>query len=323
MGVSLPYDIIVIIIRDHVDDRNALYALSLVSQSFCNIAQRVLFSTVELCYSANAPPRPNRPPEVVRLPPFKWRKLRFLARSDKLSRYVRSLIVLLTAGPGHHDSPLDEYWHQSGGRPILDELDRWLPPCLQHMSPLDKLIFVGPAIRAPVHQAILRHNTLRYLKATVRTHCVVPCRDAMQTRVRNTAIEELKFVDIGESEYTFGYLGCIESSTGPRRCAFLSHMIWTHSASLKVLRVGILLLYDALRPSSNFPDFPHLSSLHIEDAVGSPYIVRLDPEISFAAVAFILHVHETIVTLQWGLSVLEETTKLITANYLPNLRLGN
>ncbi|KAG8855928.1 hypothetical protein FRC20_000668 [Serendipita sp. 405] len=96
-------------------------------------------------------------------------------------------------------------------------------------------------------------------------------------------------------------------------------MIWTHSASLKILRVGILLLYDALRPSSNFPDFPHLSSLHIEDAVGSPYIVRLDPEISFAAVAFILHVHETIVTLQWGLSVLEETTKLITANHLPNL----
>ncbi|KAG8855927.1 hypothetical protein FRC20_000667 [Serendipita sp. 405] len=185
MGVSLPYDIIIIIIRDHVDDRNALHALSLVSQSFCNIAQRVLFSTVELCYSANAPARPNRPPEVVRLPPFKWRKLRFLARSDKISRYVRPLMVLLTAGPGYQDSPLDEYWHQSGGRPILDELDR-------------------PAIRAPVHQAILRHKTLRYLKATVRTHCVVPCRDAMQTRVRNTAIEELKFVDIGESKYTFG-----------------------------------------------------------------------------------------------------------------------
>ncbi|KAG8848488.1 hypothetical protein FRB91_010771 [Serendipita sp. 411] len=89
-----------------------------------------------------------------------------------------------------------------------------------------------------------------------------------------------------------------------------------------MLRIPIFLLYDALRSSPGFPDFPRLSSLYIEDStelLDSPFLTRLYPEMGSLAVSFILHVHDTLVTLHWGRSVPEEATKQITAGHLPSL----
>ncbi|KAG8822914.1 hypothetical protein FRC18_010866 [Serendipita sp. 400] len=229
------------------------------------------------------------------------------------------MVLTLSRDDTCEDMKFDVYWHEGHGLPVLDTLDRFLPSCLNRMPSLDSMAYFGPAIRGPLHQAILSHKTLRCLRIGARTHCSVPCKDTLQKRSGNTAIYELEIVECGNEMDSFGFLGMNASLIGPRRCAFLSQIVWTHSASLRNLMVPIYALYDALRISSNFPVFPHLSLLSIEDPIeplDNPGPYR---EMSAVVISFLLHVHATLVTLHWGNSVLEEMTKQITESHLPNL----
>ncbi|KAG8798720.1 hypothetical protein FRC19_007399 [Serendipita sp. 401] len=172
-----------------------------------------------------------------------------------------------------------------------------------------------------MHQAILRNKTLQTLVVSAKTHCSVPCKDALQKNVGVGSIRKLQIIELGNELGELGIVGAGLYSTGPRRCVFLSHMILTHSASLRVLTVAITLLYDALKPFSphNLPDFPNLSSLQIDDSKSSLALEALLPTMSTIVVKFILHVHQTLDILRWGLNVTESMTKEITADHLPNL----
>ncbi|KAG8831141.1 hypothetical protein FRC17_003590 [Serendipita sp. 399] len=310
MGVSLPRDIIVTIIRDHVSGKKEFCTLSLVSRSFCEIAQSVLFSTVTLNHNPNL----SEEPELIAsndLHPFRWPKLEFLAQSDKLLRYIQFLMVVLFRKENYPNV----YWYEAGGIPILDELDRWLPSSLDRMSSLAILVYTGPGLRGPMHQAILRHKTLRFLKTTVQTRCVVPCKQAMKRAADSASISELELGELAHELKAYGI-----PAIGPRRCALMSQVMLTHSASLKFLKIPMLLLYDVLNATRIFPDFPRLATLHIEDTTGLSAVDNLRPKMSALAVPFILHVHSTIESLHWGHNMTEDATKQITAGHLPSLR---
>ncbi|KAG9020256.1 hypothetical protein FS842_007447 [Serendipita sp. 407] len=230
MGVSLPDDIIISIIRNHLNGRKIFCTLSLVSRSFCEIAQSALFSTVTLSHDGKAAvDKPGEPRALVDddddhgLPTsaVKWPKLEFLAGSDKILSYIRLLAIVLPANTHYPRSELDVYWHETvRGRSVLDALDRRLPSCLDRMSSLDILVYGGPALRGPIHQAILRHKTLQYLKTSAKTRCSVPCKEVLQRkRIGETAIEDLEFMEEGNEMDAFGFLGSGISSIGPRRYA--------------------------------------------------------------------------------------------------------
>ncbi|KAG8753769.1 hypothetical protein FRC14_005748 [Serendipita sp. 396] len=302
MGISLHHDIIVSIVQDYRNDTETLRSLSLVSHSFCVIAQSTLFSKMTLSYDEEAQNKIHGL-SYNDVSPFKWPKLEFLARSDKILRYIRKLAVLLSGDHSYPGTALDAYWHEVGsrGRRVLDALDRWLPSCLDRMSSLDTMTYVGPSLRGPVHQAILCHGTLRCLKTFSKTRCLVPCKEALRkTLVGDTAISELEIMESGHEMDSFGFLGMgmATSSIGPRSCAFLSQMVSTHSASLKILRIPLFLLYDALIPLSSLPDFLCLSSLYIEDPTGCPLTrMGLYSKMSALALSFIIHTHKSLITL--------------------------
>ncbi|KAG8863681.1 hypothetical protein FRC20_010574 [Serendipita sp. 405] len=321
MTISLSHDIFVSIIQDYTSERSTLCSLSLVSRSFCDAAQRILFDSVLLYYDPYSTEEDSQK-DIDHPDPFEWPKLEFLARSNKILQYIQVLGVVISYAPNRATCDSDTYWQETGGRPVLDTLDRFLPSCLDRMSALSEISYSGPALRTPMHQAILCHKTLQFLKVSAKTHCSVPCKEALQ-QAKSGSVRKLDFIELGNELGVFGIVGPGLYSAGPRRCAFLSHMILTHSTSLRVLKVPITLLYDALRPhfllACKFPDFPRLSSLHIEDSKTSFALRRLFPAMTATVVSFILHVHQTLEVLHWGLDMLEVMTKRITTAHLPNL----
>ncbi|KAG8822913.1 hypothetical protein FRB91_010768 [Serendipita sp. 411] len=322
MRVSIPSDIFVTIIRDYVsDDKDTLCALSLVSRSFCDAAQRILFRNMTL-HQDSSPITEEDMQNIGGDPhPFKWPKLEFLAQSNRLLNYIRFLRVGIVYNPDITIVEAEMYWQEGGGRSILDTLDRFLPSCLERMSSLDQLAYKGPALRRPMHQAILHHKTLQALRTSVKTHCLVPCKEALY-KPKTSLIKVLDFIEMGNEFNVVEEIGVRFYVAGPRRCGFLSHIILTSSASLVSLIVPFPLLYDALRPflPRNLPDFPHLSSLQIEDSISSIAMQTLLPHMSASVISFILHVHQTIQALHWGRNLVEATTTKITANHLPNLK---
>ncbi|KAG8799169.1 hypothetical protein FRC16_005649 [Serendipita sp. 398] len=314
MNTPVPHDVFVTVIRDYTFDKDTLRSLSLVSRSFCEIAQRVLFRKVNIFHETKLTYGNIRENGDV-LPPFKWKKLEFLARSPRILGYIRLLIVLITYDDLHPVQVYDAYWQEAGGRAILNTLDQWLPPALERMASLEILAYSGPPIQAAIHQAILRNKTIRRLRVNVATHCSVPCKEALQ-KPDSGGINDLGFEEIGNEREVFGFK---PFSIGPRRCAFLSHMILTHSSSLRTITVPMSLLYDALMPSRDFPEFPHLSSLLIEDSKFSNALREKRPAWSAAVLPFIVHTHSTIKTLQWGRDMVEDMTKQVRGTQFPNL----
>ncbi|KAG8842590.1 hypothetical protein FRB91_004083 [Serendipita sp. 411] len=319
MRVSLTHDVLVCIIRDYTFDKATLRSLSLASRSLCAVAQRALFRKVMLTQFPNIPnQRFGTSADADFL--FRWPKLEFLARSEKVLQYVRELSIILVHSTALPMTMFDDNWHGTSGRPILDSLDRLLPSCLDRMSSLNVFDYTGPALRAPIHQAILRQKSMKILRASVKTHCSSLCKEALCIS-KSTTIQELDFMEQGNDMQVFGGFSMDSCPIGPRRCAFLSHMVLTCSASLRILRLPFPLLYDALRPSApcSFPDFPRLSSLHLEDS----YFIFYGPEqlsaMSAVVVSFILHVHATIKTLDLECVLDEKWTKKITACHLPKM----
>ncbi|KAG8751978.1 hypothetical protein FRC14_007480 [Serendipita sp. 396] len=319
MRVSLTHDVLVCIIRDYTFDKATLRSLSLASRSLCVVAQRALFRKVMLMQFPNIPnQRLGTSADADFL--FRWPKLEFLARSEKVLQYVRELSIVLVHSTALPMTMFDDNWHGTSGRPILDSLDRLLPSCLDRMSSLNVFDYTGPALRAPIHQAILRQKSMKILRASVKTHCSSLCKEALCIS-KSTTIQELDFMEQGNDMQVFGGFSMDSCPIGPRRCAFLSHMVLTCSASLRMLRLPFPLLYDALRPSApcSFPDFPRLSSLHLEDS----YFICYGPEqlsaMSAVVVSFILHVHATIKTLDLECILDEKWTKKITSSHLPNM----
>ncbi|KAG8816662.1 hypothetical protein FRB91_000331 [Serendipita sp. 411] len=315
----LTHDAFVCIIRDHTFDKATLCSLSLVSRSLCAIAQRALFHEVVLMQFSNDPEDHDSISEDAPFP-FRWPKLEFLAQSEKVLQYVHDLSIIFVHGENIPTSMLDGYWHGTSGRPVLDSLDRLLPSCLDRMSSLEIFQYAGPSLRAPIHQAILRQKSMKILSTSVKTHCSSLCKEALCTP-ESTTIHELNLMEQGNDMQAFGGFAMNSCPIGPRRCAFLSHMVLTCSSSLRVLRISFPLLYDALRPSSpcSFPDFPHLSSLYLVSSHFICYGLEQLSAMSAVVVSFIFHVHATIKILEWGCVLEEKWTKAITASHFPKL----
>ncbi|KAG8863685.1 hypothetical protein FRC20_010578, partial [Serendipita sp. 405] len=111
MNTPVPHDVFVSVIRDYTFDKDTLRSLSLVSRSFCEIAQRVLFRKVNIFHETKLTYGNIRENGDV-LPPFKWEKLEFLARSARILGYIRVLVVLITYDERHPVQVYDAYWQE-------------------------------------------------------------------------------------------------------------------------------------------------------------------------------------------------------------------
>ncbi|KAG8831140.1 hypothetical protein FRC17_003589 [Serendipita sp. 399] len=311
MRASLPHDIFVNIIRDHTSDKTTLSSLALVSRAFCEVAQRRLFQSFKLGHDARYIFQDPREMSEV-LPPFRWGKLEFLAKATKLHEFVQFLMVSIYSTDQYPGHVLDQYWNQGGGRAIMDAVSRWLPPALKRMTGLVSFLYSGPSLPGPLHNAILRHKSVKSVCTVAKTKCSGPCKLAVK-RAKASSIQRFEFEEIGNEVEAFGIT---PYPIGPRRCAFTSLMIFTHSASLKILVIPITLLYDAVHPFRDLPELPRLSRLEVQDSRFPAFVTAA---MSTELARFILHVCPTLTMLGWGKNVVEEMMTRIVAAQLPNL----
>ncbi|KAG8782689.1 hypothetical protein FRC15_006530 [Serendipita sp. 397] len=314
MVISLPHDILVSIIRDYQLDKETLCSLSLVSRSFCEAAQGVLFRRVNLSHDSRNMFTTSWEMDEV-LPRFKWKKLQFIANCTRLHRSIRSLCVMIYSSDQLPTHVKERYWKEGGGRALLDELDRWLPRALKRMSALSQFFYSGPPMRAPLHRTILRHATLEVLHLMPKTWCAVPCENAVK-RARSTSIHCLQFEEIGDEVEAFGIP---PYPIGPRQCAYTTHMIFTHAASLQTIIAPITLLYDAIRCFRNLPELPRLSTLNILNSRLKSSFLPSYPTMTAEVVRLILLTSKTLVKLLWGQKLVEEMTSSIATTQMPNL----
>ncbi|KIM20550.1 hypothetical protein M408DRAFT_30268 [Serendipita vermifera MAFF 305830] len=291
-------------------EKATLSTLSLVSSQLRDLAQQQLFKTVVFHYpSALSHPTAPRSFLVVNLGPYKA-KVHSICSSTHLCKYIQELqITFCNLKPWAlpHSKGSDKVFCKE-----MEEVARTLP----RMIALRRLSYRAPLLFGAMHQAILCHPSLKTLLITPLTSCEKPCREASEQHDRGHALQELEILEWSPYHHIQGLSSPV---IGARQCALTSNILVTHSSSLHLLRVPVLLLFDAISAVSSFPRFPHLRGLSIMPSGHSPNMNRIRPVIADKIEQFLLHVHETIVFLDWSPEVSLKILERLPQSCFPNL----